>query len=258
MAIKNVTPAKGAQTKTAAKKAESYAPRFKSDKGAQPRSKGGRGNERVTNDDVSRVAEQATTTRWDKLPNAIEYLRRFLVEKGGDPLDGQTLQVVAQMVECLRAYNESLEALVRNEKKTLTPISALKLMDRVFQHKELVSDMIKSPIEKLYDILRFTVVPEVFADNDTTTLTLEGIGRCNIMDDISVTMEGSSKEEKEIHKQAFYKWLRENELEDLITATVNAQTLAAFVRRQIQSKDGLKLPYDHIKVSPVTRAQITR
>lgn len=237
MAIKNVTPAKGAQTKTAAKKQESYAPRFKSDKGAQPRSKGGRGNERVTNDDVAsgpathRLTPEAEANRWDRVPNAIEFLRR---------------------------YNEHLEVLVRNEKKTLTPITALRLMDQVFRHKELISDMIKSPIEKLYDILRFTVVPEVFSDHDTTTLTLEGIGRCNIMDDISVTMEGATKEEKEQHKEAFYAWLRENELEDLITSTVNAQTLAAFVRRQIQSKDGLKLPYDHIKVKPVTRAQITR
>lgn len=235
MPIKNVTPPRGAQTKTAAKKQTNDAPRFKSDK-PQPRSKGGRGNERVTNDDVSRVAEQSLTPeaqedRWARVPNAIEYLRR---------------------------YNEHLETLARNEKKTLTPMSALRLMDQIFRHKELIAEHIKSPVEKLYDIMRFTVVPEVFSDNDITTLTLEGIGRCNIMDDIQVSITGDGKEEKEAHKQAFYEWLRQNELEDLITETVNAQTLAAFVRRQIQSKDGLPLPYDHIKVNPVTRAQITR
>jgi hypothetical protein len=235
MPIKNVTPPRGAQTKTAAKKQEAAPVRFKSDK-AQPRSKGGRGNERVTNDDVSRVAEQSLTPeaeadRWARVPNAIEYLRR---------------------------YNEWLEVQARNEKKTLTPMSALRLMDQIFRHKELIAEHIKSPIEKLYDIMRFTVVPEVFADNDITTLTLEGIGRCNIMDDIQVAIVGDGKEDKERHKQAFYEWLRQNELEDIITQTVNAQTLAAFVRRQLQSKDGLKLPYDHIKVNPVTRAQITR
>ncbi len=236
MAMKNVTPAKGAQTKTAAKKQDSAPVRFKSDK-AQPRSKGGRGNERVTNDDVASgpathsLTPEAQEDRWARVPNAIEYLRR---------------------------YNEWLETQVRNEKKTLTPMSALRLMDQIFRHKELVSEHIKSPVEKLYDIMRFTVVPEVFADNDITTLTLEGIGRCNIMDDIQVSMAGDSKDEKEAHKQAFYEWLRKNELEDIITQTVNAQTLAAFVRRQLQSKDGLKLPYDLIKVNPVTRAQITR
>jgi hypothetical protein len=257
MAIKNVTPARGAKSKSAVRQDETYQPRFKSDK-AQPRSRGGRGNERVTNEDVSGVAEQATTTRWDKLPNAIEYLRRFVSDKSVDPMAEQTIKVVGQLVECLRAYNEALEQLVRNDKKTLTPMAALRLMDRLYRHKELVSDAIKSPAEKMYDISRFTVVPEVFADNDITTLTLEGIGRCNIMDDIGVTMAGDSKEEKEANKLAFYEWLRQNELEDLITQTVNAQTLAAFVRRQIQSKDGLKLPYDRIKVTPVTRAQITR
>lgn len=235
MALKNVTPPKGAQTKAVTKKQAAPPVRFKSDK-PQARSKGGRGNERVTNDDVSRVAEQSLTPeaqeeRWDRIPNAIEYLRR---------------------------YNEWLEVQVRNDKKTLTPMSALRLMDRLFHHKELISEHIKSPIEKLYDIMRFTVVPEVFSDNDITTLTLEGIGRCNILDDIQVAIVGDDKNEKEVHKQAFYEWLRKNELEDIITQTVNAQTLAAFVRRQLQSKDGLKLPYDHIKVNPVTRAQITR
>lgn len=235
MAMKNVTPAKGAHTKTAAKKATGTTPRFRSDK-PQPRSKGGRGNEQVTGDDVSRVAEQALTPeaeedRWARVPNAIEYLRR---------------------------YNEHLEKLARNADKKLTPMSAVRLMDQVFRHKELLSDHVKSPLEKIYDILRFTVVPEVFSDSEITTLTLDGVGRVNIMDDIAVTMVGENKEEKEAHKKAFYDWLVANELEDLITQTVNAQTLAAFVRRQIQSKDGLKLPMDHLKINPVTRAQITR
>lgn len=233
--IKNVTPAKGAVTKSAAKKENGYAPKFKSDK-PQARSAGGRGNERVTNDDVNRVAEQAITTaaqedKWARVPTAIEYLRK---------------------------YNEWLEEQARNKDKKLSPMEALRLMDRVYRHKEKVSEHIKSPIEKIYDILRFTVVPEVFIDNEITTLTLEGIGRCNVMDDISVTMQGESKDEKEEHKQAFYQWLVQNEMEDLITQTVNAQTLAAFIRRQLQSEDGLKLPYEHIKINPVTRAQITR
>jgi hypothetical protein len=236
---KNVTPSRGAQTKTAAKKQESYKPRFRSDK-PKPRSAGGRGNERVTNDDVARVAEHSLTPeaqedRWARVPNAIEYLRR---------------------------YNEYLEVLARNEAKKegkgLTPMSALRLMDTVFRHKELLSNHVKSPLEKIYDILRFTVVPEVFADNEITTLTLEGIGRCNVLDDIAVSIVGENKDEKEVHKKAFYEWLVANELEDLITQTVNAQTLAAFVRRQIQSKDGLKLPMNHLEVKPVTRAQITR
>ena len=235
MVIKNVTPAKGAQTKTAAKKQEAYQPRFKSDK-AQPRSKGGRGNEQVTNDDTARVAEQALTPqaqedRWARIPNAFEYLRR---------------------------YNEYLEEQARNADKKLTPVTALRLMDRVFRHKELMSDHVKSPLEKIYDILRFTVVPEVFSDNEVTVLSLDGIGRCNIMDDIAVTMQGNDKKEKDINKTLFTAWLVANELEDLITQTVNAQTLAAFVRRQLQTKDGIKLPMEILKINPVTRAQITR
>lgn len=233
MPIKNVTPAKGAASKKSA--AQEYQPRFRSDK-PQPRSRGGRGNELVDNDDTARVAEQATTTQsqedfWKRVPAAIEYLRK---------------------------YNEYLEKLARNEHKKLTPMDAIRLMNRVHQHKEQVAALIKSPIEKIFDILRFTVVPEVFSDNEITTLTIEGIGRVNIMDDISVVMEGDDAEAQKATRQKFIDWLVEHELEDMVTQTINAQTLAAFVRRQLKARDGIKLPTDLLKINPVTRAQITR
>lgn len=221
--MKNVTPPKGAQSTAEKRRAEQAAPRFRSDK-AQPRSAGGRGNEKVTADDVSRVAEQAVNNRWDRVPNAIELLRRYV---------------------------EDMETRARNEKKTLTPMTAMRLMDEAFQFKDKIGDIVKSPAEKVYDILRFTVVPEVFMDNEVTTLSLDDVGRCNIMDDITVKVAPEDQ-------AAMQLWLIENGKEDLIKQTVNAQTLAAFVRSQIRDKDGLKLPQELFDIKPVTRAQITR
>lgn len=188
----------------------------------------GRGNEEVDADDRRRVAEQATN-RWDKVDNAIEYLRRYV---------------------------EHLELQARN-KDALDPMQGVRLMDTVKTFKERVSEIVKSPAEKIYDILRFTVVPELFSDNELSVLKIDGIGRCNIMDDITVGMVGDTKEEQTVSREKFYKWLIANELEDMITQTVNAQTLAAFVRRQLKSRDGLKLPMDLLEIKPVTRAQIT-
>lgn len=233
--IKNVTPPAGARTRAQAKQADKYVPRFKSDK-PQPRSKGGRGNEQVTNDDVARVAEQSLTAeaqedRWARVNNAVEYLRRYV---------------------------EHLEQTAKNEDKKLTPMASVRLMDQIGNFIDRLSDMVKSPAEKVYNNVRFVLIPDVFSDNELTTLTLEGIGRCNVLDDISVTIAGASKEEKEQNKLAFYSWLVNNEQEDLLTQTVNAQTLAAFVRAQLKKEDGLKLPTDLIDIKPVTRAQITR
>lgn len=252
--LKNVTPPRGSTPE----KEPEYKPRFKSDK-PQPRTaQGGRGNERVTNDDVSRVAEQATTTRWDRLPNAVEYLRRFIDSKEFPVTGEQASQLIPLLIECLRRYVQHIETLARNDKKDLTPQQAMKLMNLIYKFTKLVGENVKSPAEKVHDILRFTVVPEIFSDNDTTSLVLEGIGRCNIMDDISLVVNGESKEEKDANRQALYQWFIESGFEDLLTQTINAQSMAAWYRKQLQEKDGVLPPADLVTVKPITRAQITR
>lgn len=248
MPIKNVTPARG--SKVAADRPKEYQPRFKGD-GAQRRSAGGRGNEQVASDDVSRVAQQETTTKWDRIPVALAYLQSYINSPGfsaSTELGGRT---VAGLMECLRTYVEVLEKRARNEKKDLTPTTAVQLQNEIFLLKERAQAFIKTPTEKVFDIMRFTVIPEIFNDHDITSLTLDGIGRVNIMDDISVTVEKGMKEK-------FMEWLVENEAEDLISETVNAQTLAAWVRQQMKVKDGKIPPADFVTIKPISRAQITR
>lgn len=223
MPIKDVTPPRGARAKVDDPKDYVSVP-FRSDMKQTRTPAGGRGNERVTADDTQRAAHTAVVDPFPKLQAAIDYLHRYVLD---------------------------CERRARNEAKTLTPTDALKLMDETHKFKERVAEMVKSPIEKVYDILRFTVVPEVFNDNDVTALSLEGIGRCNLIDDISVSV---IKEQKE----AFQTWLIEHEFEDLISQTVNAQTLAAFLRRQMAAEDGVIPPADMVRITPVTRAQITR
>lgn len=221
--MKNVTPARGAQSRPEQRRAEVVAPRPSVAK-AQPRSAVGRGNEKVTVEDRAAVAEQVGVDRWARVPSAIEYLRQYVAH---------------------------LETQAHNEQKLLTPMTAMRLMNTTFMFKEKIADTIKSPVEKIHDILRFTVVPEVFLDNEVTTLSLDDVGRCNIMDDITVKVEPENQ-------PAMQDWLIQNGKEDIIKQTVNAQTLAAFVRSQIKDPDGLKLPQDLFDIKPVTRAQITR
>lgn len=189
----------------------------------QKRSTTQRGSEQVTEDDTRRVAHQETTTRWDRIPNAIEYLHRYV---------------------------EYLEVVGRDKPK-LNVTEAVRIMDLIYKLKEKIGEEVKSPLEKVYDTMRFAIVPELMLEADMTTTTIEGIGRVSIQDDVTATV---AKENKE----AFMAWLVEHELEDLISQSVNAATLGAFVRKQLQKKDGVKLPTDLIKITPVTRASITR
>lgn len=266
MAIKNVTPARGTPTPSQMKKAEQadYQPRFRSDKPQKRGANPGRGNEKMSNDDVAdspanqRLTPAAQADKWARIPSAVAYLHAFSESIGTrDP--AMVRQVVEGSIEVLRKYVEHLELQARNTDKKLTPTSSVQLIDKVDDFKEKIATYVKSPAEKIYDILRFTVIPEVFQDNDMVSTVIEGIGRVNIMDDLSVTIVGDNKKEKDENKEKFQKWLIANELEDMITQQVNAQTLGAFVRRTLKDpKSKYQLPMELIDLKPVTRAQITR
>lgn len=107
---------------------------------------------------------------------------------------------------------------------------------------------IKAELEKLHDTLRFGIIPDLMTDAGATSTTLEGIGRVTVMDDVQCTVPADSK-------AAFQEWLIDQGFEDMISQSVNAQTLAAFVRRRI--KEGKELPIELLKVKPITRASIT-
>jgi hypothetical protein len=100
----------------------------------------------------------------------------------------------------------------------------------VMQHamdifKGEVQARVKSPLEELYNRLRFTTVPSRMEDEGITNIGIEGVGRTHLEDDIRVAVADSD---------ALRQWLTDNEKEDIITETVNAQTLAAFLRNRMK------------------------
>lgn len=123
---------------------------------------------------------------------------------------------------------------------------AIRLMSALYHFKEAIADRVKSPAEKAYDGLRFTVIPNLMDGEDLTSCTIEGIGRINLQDDVQV---------KVLDSQKMQGWLIEEGFEDLIKTTVNAQTLAAFVRRRVKADEDL--PTDLLEIKPIVRAVIT-
>lgn len=125
---------------------------------------------------------------------------------------------------------------------------AIRFLDRVYQIKEVIAATIKTPLEKLYDSLRFTTIPNLMDAEEVTSITVEGVGRCNVMDDLQSSVKDAD---------ALQTWLIEHDFEDMIKQTVNAQTLSAFMRRRL--REGAEVPPESVvKVTPVVRAQITR
>lgn len=159
-------------------------------------------------------------------------------------------QSASAAIDLLRRYVEERAALLRPDApKLLTEApEAVRMMDALYKFKEELAELVKSPAEKAYDTLRFSIVPGLMDGEGLTHVGVEGVGRVNLQDDVQV---------KVISKDGLHEWLTENDLEDMIVESVNAQTLAAFVRRR--TKAAQELPgEDIISVKPVVRAVITR
>lgn len=165
----------------------------------------------------------------------------------------------AAAIRCLADYVQEREQAVAKGKMTDT-VGAIKMMNEIDLFTTELATRAKTPAEKLYDTLRFTTVPNLMDGNDMTSLGVEEVGKVHLQDDVTVKQED---------KGALKAWLVERELEDMITEQINAQTLAAFVRRRIReaaeqsAKLKKNIPPDLpgekiVTIKPIVRAVITR
>ena len=164
-----------------------------------------------------------------------------------------TPRMASAAINKLFAYVEERKQAV--EKGKITEYAdAIRLMNELDLFTSELAQRAKTPGEKLYDTLRFTTVPNLMDGDGITSIGVEGVGKVHLQDDVSVKTED---------KTALMAWLTDNGLEDLITEQVNAQTLAAFVRRRIkeagEKKQAPVLPDEKIlTIKPIVRAVITR
>lgn len=106
-----------------------------------------------------------------------------------------------------------------------------------------------SEINKEYDNIRLKLLPDLMAECDIKSITLDGIGRVGTSSDMYVSSLAENKEN-------LFEWLRSDGSGDLIQETVNASTLKAWVKERIEH--GKNVPENLIKVTPFTRASITK
>jgi hypothetical protein len=108
----------------------------------------------------------------------------------------------------------------------------------------------KKIAKKRYDYLSQVIVPERMDAEGLKQITIEGIGRVNIRSDIYCNTPSANRE-------LVKEWLREHDLEDIITETVNGSTLKAFVKEQMQKRGG-EYPDMLLSITPYSLAVITK
>lgn len=136
----------------------------------------------------------------------------------------------------------------RDEYAGLDLLTMIAKMKEVSAIKEKQEDKLKN-INAAYDVLRLELIPAKMEEEGIERLSVAGIGRVSLTGDMYVST-------RKDHIEEFYGWLRDSGLGDLIQETVNSSTLKAFVKKRIQA--GEPVPEDFVKVTPFTRASITK
>lgn len=117
--------------------------------------------------------------------------------------------------------------------------------------KEVIDNLaaIKTEYQNEFDRIRRGVLPDKMEAEQMSTITLPGVGRITVTDQMSASILPEYK----LDMQA---WLKDNGFGALVTATVNASTLSAFVKEQIGA--GNELPYDFLNISTYRQASLTK
>lgn len=168
------------------------------------------------------------------------------------PVPKEPLELINSIEAKLTELQADLEALVVPALANLPLIKLANATDAAilqaaFKDAHDRADRVKAEIGKTYDWLRTNVVPERMDNEGLEMLRITGIGRVSLKSEINLSV---------LDKDAEYRWLEETGHGDMIQETVNAGSLKALLVRML--REGKEIPGDIFKVTPVTKANITK
>lgn len=132
------------------------------------------------------------------------------------------------------------------------PTERLTLMAKRMRQLADFDDAIKlvnKMINDEYDQLKLKGIPDLMAELEMRTFTLEGVGRVQLAGDVYANIPAEKKEEA-------FKWLKEHNYGSLVQETVNSSTLKAWAKEGMTT--GRELPEGLFNVTPFTRASIVK
>lgn len=130
----------------------------------------------------------------------------------------------------------------------MTPTELVRAMAEVQKLKEAKDEELKA-INAEFDFLRLIKIPNTFEAHEIKNMSLDGVGRCQLTSDMHASIAADQKE-------AAYQYFRDLGKGSLITESINPSTLKATLKSML--KAGEEIPTDIFKVSPFTRASITK
>ncbi len=147
--------------------------------------------------------------------------------------------------------NAGIEALT-NEFKALAREGSAADMARAFVGVRKLKDLLKeneTNFGKLYALLAEVMLPEAIEKSGQTHVPLAEGWRVGVSQNMRASIPPAKRQEA-------WQWLRDNGLGDLITETVNAQTLSSAAKVRLEDQ-GLDMPEDLFNVQMVPNTSVT-
>lgn len=148
---------------------------------------------------------------------------------------------------------EEIKAWIKKYQKTADVLEQLPIQEacrnyRAMRELEAELKELTSRINKAIEICKTEKMPMLFQEAGVRSITVD-----DYRFTISETVRASIIPEV---KQEAYEWLRENDLGELITETVNASTLAAQARRM--AEEGYELDPDFFRTYVLPNVSVTK
>lgn len=161
--------------------------------------------------------------------------------------DGKNHPTFAEVEEQISALADALE-LYADEIERMPLSKALVAFFRLKEGYEAL-DKQRKRVYAVKDKLDKVVVPKMIEDNGMEKVQVPEVARSfYVVDRVSASL---------LDKEKGFEWLRNNGGDELITETVNAQTLAGFVQQFILEQ-GMDPPEDVIKMSPYQTTGVSK
>lgn len=108
---------------------------------------------------------------------------------------------------------------------------------------------LKSKIQKAHDFLSIDVLPDRMDEEGIQTLKIKDVGRLQMSSDIRCAVPAANRDDVK-------DWLNNNGHGSMVSETINASTLKAFVREMM--KENKEWPSHLLKVTPYSRATVVK
>ena len=147
----------------------------------------------------------------------------------------RTVEITATVVDDIMGEHHTLQSAIKRQAELRAKLDEIEEVTKL--------------MNKEYDRLRTGIVPEKMDEEGLTTITIKGIGRVSLTGDVYASIPAEVRDDA-------WDWLRDHGHADVIKETINASTLKALMKSFI--KEGVPFPEDLFKVTPFTRASITK